>query len=59
MTLREMTALLILYRACTDEGARRKVRGMLPELEEIVTINDNPEMTLEEWVRIREKNLGN
>lgn len=59
MTLREMTALLILYRSCTDEGARRKVQGMLPELEEIVTINDNPEMTLEEWVRIREKNRGN
>jgi len=34
-TLRETTALILLYRACHDENLRAKVRGWLPEVAEL------------------------
>lgn len=36
MTLRETTALVLLFRACPDEALKRKVLGLLPELGELV-----------------------
>lgn len=36
MTLRETTALVLLFRACQDEALKRKILGLLPELGELV-----------------------
>lgn len=36
MTLREVQALLLLYRACADEAVRRRVLALLPELGDLV-----------------------
>ncbi len=38
MTLREVTALVLLYRACEDGDTKRKVLRLIPELEELVGI---------------------
>jgi hypothetical protein len=34
VTVREATALMLLYRACEDEALRRKVATLVPELPE-------------------------
>ena len=38
MSIRELTALVLLYRACPDEGVKRRVLEMLPELTELAEV---------------------
>jgi hypothetical protein len=43
MTLREVTALCLLYRACPDADVKRRVLGLIPELEELVVVVPGPD----------------
>ena len=51
MTLREIQVILLLYRACTDEGARRRALALLPELGEFVSDDDKIIRTVHRVVR--------